>query len=116
MSEYTLGDILNEAINPDFKWKREVIDLCFKSKKIEAIKLLRQHTELGLKESKEYVDKICDFIGIKTETVFILQSWDFNRATFKKEFKSMEDLFDFAWVNGWSKENAKIVVEKRVVK
>lgn len=37
-----------------------VMQLCLAGKKIEAIKLIRKKTGLGLKESKEYVESLID--------------------------------------------------------
>lgn len=37
---------------------REIVDLLKAGKKIEAIKLYRQHSGVGLKEAKDYVESI----------------------------------------------------------
>lgn len=112
-SNDTLGDILNEAINPDHKWKREAIDLCFKNREVEAIKVLRYNTGFGLKESTEYVNKILELIKIKTETVYTLYNLD---TVLIGEFKTPKDLYEYAWKHHYSKANSYVGSITKIVK
>lgn len=43
---------------------QQIIDLCNQGKKLDAVKFYKDATRSGLKESKEYVDKLCQENGI----------------------------------------------------
>ena len=47
---------------------KEILELCKQGKQINAIKLYKETTGKGLKESKDYVDKLATSYGIRTTT------------------------------------------------
>ncbi len=64
-----IKESVNSALNPsdsnpnlDF----QLLELCRKGNKLEAVKLKKDHSLMGLKEAKDYIDNLC-LINIKEE-------------------------------------------------
>lgn len=50
---------------PSNSLDQQILDLCKKGQKITAIKLYKDNTNVGLKESKDYVDKLAAMHGLE---------------------------------------------------